>query len=59
MNSASGFTWDELCPYRTRIEGIDVLSLRGLLRMKAGGRLKDQADAEAIRNALGDDEGSP
>jgi hypothetical protein len=39
-------------PYRTRIEGINVISLEGLLRMKDKGRLKDQADAEAIRNAL-------
>jgi hypothetical protein len=53
MNSASGFSWQELLPYRTRIEGINVLSLQGLLRMKERGRLKDQADAEAIRNALG------
>jgi hypothetical protein len=53
MNSASGLTWRELLPYRTRIEGIEVLSLEGLLRMKEHGRLKDQADAEAIRVALG------
>jgi hypothetical protein len=53
MNSASGFTWDALAPYRTRIEGIDVIGLEGLLRMKEKGRLKDQADAEAIRKALG------
>lgn len=52
MNSASGFTWEELLPFRTRIEGIHVLSLEGLLKMKAQGRLKDQADAEAIRKAL-------
>ncbi len=52
MNSASGFTWQQLLPYRTRIEGINVLSLEGLLRMKEHGRLKDQADAEAIRCAL-------
>lgn len=53
MNSASGFTWEELLPYRRRVEGIHVLSLEGLLRMKERGRLKDQADAEAIRKALG------
>ncbi len=53
MNSASGFSWSELLPYRTRIDGIQVLSLPGLLRMKEKGRLKDQADAEAIRRALG------
>jgi hypothetical protein len=29
------------------------VSLEGLLRMKEHGRLKDQADAEAIRQALG------
>jgi hypothetical protein len=52
MNRASGFTWQELVPYRTRVEGINVLSLEGLLKMKEKGRLKDQADAEAIRNAL-------
>jgi hypothetical protein len=53
MNSASGFSWDELCSYRKRIEGINVLSLEGLLRMKENGRLKDRADAEEIRKALG------
>jgi hypothetical protein len=53
MNSASGLTWSELLPYRTRIEGVNVTSLEGLLRMKANGRLKDQADAEAIRKVLG------
>jgi hypothetical protein len=42
-----------MLPYRTRIEGIQVLSLEGLLRMKEHGRLKDRADAEAIRKALG------
>jgi hypothetical protein len=52
MNSASGFTWEQLRPYRRRIEGINVLSLEGLLRMKDHGRLKDQAYAEAIRKAL-------
>ncbi len=53
LNSASGFTWQQLVPYRTRIEEINVLSLEGLLRMKEHGRLKDQADAEAIRTVLG------
>jgi len=53
MNSASGFTWRDLAGYRTRIDGIDILSLEGLLRMKENGRLKDRADAEAIRKALG------
>ena len=53
MNSASGLSWQDLAPYRTRIEGINVVSLAGLLRMKEHGRLKDQADAEAIRQALG------
>lgn len=58
MNSASGFTWAQLLPYRKRVDGIQVLSLEGLLKMKEHGRLKDQADAEAIRRALGiDDEG--
>ena len=52
MNSASGLTWLDLLPYRTRIDGILVVSLPGLLRMKEHGRLKDQADAEAIRQAL-------
>lgn len=52
MNSASGFTWNELVPYRTRIDGIQMLSLEGLLLMKEKGRLKDQADAEMIRRAL-------
>lgn len=53
MNSASGLSWGELLPYRTRIEGVNVTSLAGLLRMKEHGRLKDQADAEAIRKVLG------
>lgn len=53
MNTASGFTWKDLAPYQKRIEGINVLSLEGLLLMKEHGRLKDQADAEAIRRALG------
>jgi hypothetical protein len=53
MNSASGFSWKDLLPYRRRIDGINVVSLEGLLKMKEKGRLKDQADAEAIRKALG------
>jgi hypothetical protein len=53
MNSASGLTWQDLLPYRMRIDDINVVSLEGLLRMKEHGRLKDQADAEAIRQALG------
>ena len=56
MNSASGFTWQDLLPYRKRIEGISVVSLEGILLMKERGRLKDQADAEAIRRALRLDE---
>jgi hypothetical protein len=52
MNSASGLTWQELVQYRKRIGDVNVLSLEGLLRMKEHGRLKDQADAEAIRRAL-------
>lgn len=52
MNSASGLSWTELAPYQTRIDGINVISLEGLLRMKEGGRLKDQADAAAIRKIL-------
>jgi hypothetical protein len=53
MNSASGFTWADLARFRTRVDGIPVLSLEGLLLMKERGRLKDQADAEAIRLVLG------
>ena len=53
MNSASGFSWQEMLPYRKRVEGIHVVSLEGLLRLKEHGRLNDQADAEAIRKALG------
>ena len=53
MNSASGLSWADLQPYVKRIDGINVVSLEGLLRMKQGGRLKDQADAEAIRKVLG------
>ena len=56
MNSASGFTWQELVKYRTRIDDINVIALEGLLRMKEKGRLKDLADAEAIRHALAKDE---
>lgn len=56
MNSASGLTWSELVPYRRRIDGINVIALEGLFRMKQHGRLKDQADAEAIRKALAKDE---
>jgi hypothetical protein len=52
MNSASGFTWQELLPFRIRLEGIQVLRLEGLLKMKEKGRLKDQADAEQIRKML-------
>ena len=55
MNSASGFTWEQLRDYRRKLEGISVLSLEGLLKMKERGRLKDQADAEMIRRALGTD----
>ncbi len=52
MNSASGLSWNDLLPYRKRIDHVNVVSLEGLLRMKQHGRLKDQADAEAIRRAL-------
>lgn len=52
MNSASGFSWSEMLPFRKRVDGIQVVSLAGLLRLKAHGRLKDRADAEAIRKAL-------
>lgn len=52
MNSASGLTWAELLPHRIRIEGVQVIDLAGLLRMKERGRLKDQADAEQIRKIL-------
>ena len=52
MNSASGLTWSDLLPFRKRVDGINVVSLEGILRMKEKGRLKDQADAEAIRRAL-------
>jgi hypothetical protein len=53
MNSASGFTWKDMLPYRRRLDGVNVVSLEGLLRLKEHGRLKDRADAEAIRAALG------
>ena len=52
MNSASGFTWKDLLPFRSRIDGVNVISLEGLLKMKSAGRLKDQADAEMIRRML-------
>ncbi len=54
MNSASGFTWNDLRPHRVRIDGVNVIDLRGLLRMKENGRLKDRADAEQIRKILAD-----
>jgi len=53
MNSASGFTWTDMLPYRRRLDGIQMVSLEGLLKLKENGRLKDRADAEAIRRALG------
>ncbi len=53
MNSASGRSWEAMRPYRVRLDGVQVISLEGLLLMKEGGRLKDQADAEAIRRVLG------
>lgn len=53
MNSASGFTWTDMLPYRRRVDGIQMVSLEGLLKLKENGRLKDRADAEAIRRALG------
>lgn len=53
MNCASGLTWQDLVPHRIRIEGVNVIDLPGLLRMKKNGRLKDQADAEQIRKLLG------
>ncbi len=52
MNSASGLSWEELLPYRIRLDGVNLIGLRGLLRMKANGRLKDRADAEQIRKVL-------
>jgi hypothetical protein len=52
MNSASGFGWEQLKGYVVRIEGVQVVSLRGLLLMKQNGRPKDLADAAAIRLAL-------
>jgi len=56
MNSASGFSWKDLVRFRKRVDGINVLSLEGLLLMKKKGRLKDQADAEQIRRVLGIEE---
>ena len=53
MNSASGLTWAELVPFRIRLDGVNLIDLRGLLRMKENGRLKDRADAEQIRKVLG------
>ena len=52
MNSASGLTWIELLPHRIRVDGVNVIDLAGLLRMKENGRLKDRADAEQIRAIL-------
>lgn len=54
MNSASGLTWADLVPHRVRLDGVNVIDLRGLLRMKENGRLKDKADAEQIRKILGE-----
>ena len=54
MNSASGLSWTDLVPHRIRLDGVNLIDLRGLLRMKQNGRLKDRADAEQIRKILGD-----
>jgi hypothetical protein len=39
MNSASGYSWDDLVKYRTQVDGIWVIGLPGLLLMKQNGRL--------------------
>jgi hypothetical protein len=52
MNSASGFSWEQLKDYRVHIDGVCMVSLQGLLLMKQNGRPKDLADAAAIRRAL-------
>lgn len=56
LPGAAGQTWDELKPHITQAEidgaRVKVLDLEGLLKTKQVPRLKDQADAEAIRRAL-------
>ncbi|OFZ89998.1 MAG: hypothetical protein A3F74_14745 [Betaproteobacteria bacterium RIFCSPLOWO2_12_FULL_62_58] len=56
LPSAAGCTWDELKRHITQIKiddvAVKVLDLEGLLKTKQVPRLKDQADAEAIRRAL-------
>lgn len=56
MNSASGFSWEDMLPFRRTLDGVKVISLEGLHELKKNGRLKDRADAEAIRRALGMEE---
>lgn len=56
LPSAAGRTWDDLKRHITQVSiddvSVKVLDLEGLLETKQGLRPKDQADANAIRNAL-------
>ena len=56
LPSAAGRTWDDLKGHITQVSiddvSVKVLDLQGLLETKQGLRPKDQADANAIRNAL-------
>lgn len=56
LPSAAGHGWDELAPHVTQVTiddvAVKVLDLEGLLMTKQGARLKDQADAQAIRRAM-------
>lgn len=56
LPSAAGRTWDDLKRHIMQVSiddvSVKVLDLQGLLETKQGLRPKDQADANAIRNAL-------
>lgn len=56
LPSAAGHAWAELKAYLTQVDidgvRVNVLDLEGLLKTKEVPRAKDQADAEAIRQAL-------
>jgi hypothetical protein len=56
LPSAAGHAWEELAPHVVQVALDDVvvkvLDLQGLLETKQTPRLKDRADADAIRRAL-------
>ena len=56
LPSAAGHAWEGLAPHivEVAVDGValKVLDLEGLLKTKEGARLKDQADAQTIRQAI-------